>query len=599
MLTIRSIFVAATVTVLAPIAAAGNAQLEPLVVTATRVPTALSDLVVPVIVIERAEIVRSGAQDLAQLLRFHAGLDIGRNGGPGQTTSVFMRGAESNHTLVLIDGVRMNPGTLGAAAIQNVRPELIERIEILKGNRSSLYGSEAIGGVINVITRTDADTERLEFSLSGGRYGTREAALAVAGGSAAASYDLAVAYGQSDGFAARVGGTDDNAHDNLSINAGAQVTAGVVQIGARLWQAEGNTEYADFFGTTVAQDYRNAVAAVSLAAPLGNRWQSRLDISHATDDIEQIQSPDLAQTQRLALDWQNTLELSPDHQLVAGLYSSSEDTRSLVFGSGFDATTDVWAAYIEDNLQRGAHNASIAARFTDHETFGNQTTWHLDYALALNDAVSLYGALASGFRAPDATDRFGFGGNPDLAPEVSRNAEGGLNWRLDPQQRMTLTAFSLTIDDLIIYDFDPVSFVGQNKNIAKARIRGIEAGYRFDGAVWQVRASAVVQDPQNEVSGAPLPRRARRSVSANVSRHFGPLQLGLDVLASSKRKDSDFSDDYNAGYVLTNFTVRRQLRRGFEILGKVENVFDTDYETARGFNTPGRGVYLTLRYRGH
>ena len=142
---------------------------DTIIVTATRTEIPLSDSLVPVTVITRADIELSLATDLAELLRFEAGIDIARSGGAGQSTSIFLRGTESNHTLVLIDGVRMNPGTLGGAAIQNIAPELIERIEIVKGARSSLFGTDAIGGVINIITRR-VDSEFIEASLGSGSF---------------------------------------------------------------------------------------------------------------------------------------------------------------------------------------------------------------------------------------------------------------------------------------------------------------------------------------------------------------------------------------------------------------------------------------------
>ena len=152
------------------------AHFDEIVVTATRMPIARDRALAPMIVIGRDEIERSLALDLAELLRFHAGLEVARNGGPGQPASLFIRGADSNHTLVLVDGVKINPGTLGGAALQNISADLVERIEIVKGPRSSLYGSEAIGGVVNVITR-EAGGRQLTASAGGGRYGTREAAV--------------------------------------------------------------------------------------------------------------------------------------------------------------------------------------------------------------------------------------------------------------------------------------------------------------------------------------------------------------------------------------------------------------------------------------
>lgn len=574
-----------------------SSVLDPVVVTASRQATPASELAVPVVVIDRAQIERSLADDLGQLLRFVAGVDIGRNGGPGQTTSTFIRGAESNHTLVLVDGVRINPGTLGLPAIQNLRPELIERIEVVKGNRSSLYGADAIGGVINVITRTD-DAAIREVGIGGGRYGARDLTARATGGASATTWQLGAALTDVDGFPARRGAAFDSGHDNLNVNAALTHRAGDTTFNARLVHASGNTEYLDFLGEPKDQDFANAVAALAMENVISERWTSRVDVSLARDEIEQNQSPDVADTRRLAMDWQNTLSLVDHHTLIAGVYAFSENTESLVFGTGFDEDTNVVAAYLGDNYARGAHRASLAARFTDHDAFGSNATWHADYTYLVSDRWSLHAASGRAFRAPDATDRFGFGGNPDLEAETSRTLEAAVSFRPDARQSLRLGVFDLAIDDLILFDFDPVTFAGLNRNIAEARIQGIEARYAWQSSTWGLQASAVVQDPNNEESDSVLPRRARRSLTLNAWRTFGTTEVALDVLLSGERKDSDFSDTVNAGYVLTNLSARAPLPGGFEIRAKIENVLDADYETAAGFATPGRGLFVDLYYRG-
>ncbi len=234
-------------------------------VTATRYPEPLESALAPAFTINRDELDRSLATDVGEVLKFHAGVDVVRSGGPGQSTSVFIRGAESNHTLVLVDGVRINPGTIGTAALQNIAPELIERIEVVKGPRSTLYGSDAIGGVINLITRRDQRPGGHFSAQAGmGPYSTSQgnAQASLAGDQSSAG--VSVSWLNSDGFPTHTASTTDRGYDNLSVSANARTQIGDVDAGVRYWQASGSSEYSDFFLTPVDQDFRDSVAAIDL-----------------------------------------------------------------------------------------------------------------------------------------------------------------------------------------------------------------------------------------------------------------------------------------------------------------------------------------------
>ncbi|MGH8496692.1 MAG: TonB-dependent receptor domain-containing protein [Gammaproteobacteria bacterium] len=579
------------------------APFDEIVVTATRTEIPRDRSLAPVIVIGREEIERSLAIDVAELLRFHAGLEIGRSGGPGQATSLFIRGADSNHTLVLLDGVEINPGTLGGAALQNVSPDVVERIEIVKGPRSSLYGSEAIGGVVNIITREAGPGRRFTAGAGGGRYGTGEASFTTGIDGERTSLDISAAWLSTDGFPTLSADDIDRGYDQLSVNLDAGLSIGPFVASLRHWQAEGTNEYSDFFARPVDQDYANRATAVELAGRATGVWRPRLNLSRAVDDIEQNQSADFVTTRRDALDWQNDLALGDAQLVVAGLYVSREETSSISFGAPLEeragkgrVDTDVRALFVEDHIELGRHGMLLAARYTDHETFGTETTWNAEYGFQLGADSQLTLGAGTGFRAPDSIDRFGFGGNPDLDPERSRNFEVGLRHALDAHQRLSLSLFHNEIDDLIEFmtiSSDP--FIGENRNIEKARIRGIEAGYELRGELWRFRAAATVQDPENVTDGMRLLRRARRNLTFSVGRGFGPHELGLDVLASGDREDFGSSMPAElGGYVLANLTGRFTLTRQWSLRAKLENLLDAEYETVNGFNSAGRGLYILL-----
>ncbi len=573
----------------APALGADIAAADNIVVTATRTETALSDTAVPVTVITREDIELSLATDLAELLRFEAGLDIARNGGPGQVTSLFTRGTESNHTLILIDGVRINPGTLGGAALQNIAPELIERIEIVKGARSALYGSDAIGGVINIITRR-SDATFAEGGIGGGSFDSYSANFA--GGLRGDNGDLGatINYGSTDGFAPRVDSDLETGYDNLSANLYGARRFGSNEASLRHWHAEGNTEYLDFFLSPVDQDYTNTATALQLDSSVGESGLSQLILSYMTDDIEQSQSPDFVKSSRTSLDWQYSQSFSA-HTLTGGLYLMEENAQSLSFGQGFDEDTRVNAVFLQDQVKFDRHRAFLAARLTDHETFGTQTTWNAEYAVDVADGWTLTAGLGRAFRAPDATDRFGFGGNPLLEPEVSDQAQLGVRYRPGNRHAVTFELYANDIEDLIEFDFETFTL----ENIADAEIRGGEITYEYTGEQFNVRSSFVSQRAEDKATGARLLRRADESLTLSYTQNFGRHRAGLALLASGDRED--FGGVELDSYVVVNLTGEFVLSNSLTLNVRVENLTDEDYQTAANYRMQERSGFLELRFR--
>ena len=574
-------------------------DLDQVIVTATRTPMSLEDTLAPTLVISRDEIEHSQAIDAAELLRFHAGIDIGRNGGAGQATSIFIRGTESNHTLVLIDGVEMNPGTLGGAAIQNVPLEAIERIEIVKGPRSSLYGSEAIGGVINIITRRPESGLQVSANAGVGSFSTKRLAASVQKSNGTFNVGLVAEYIDTDGFPTRQASNQDRGHDNRNINFRIGSRFSNTDVEFRTWQAQGNTEYSGFFLEPLDQDFLNRVTAVDIGSQVSENWYSNILLSHVEDEVDQNQRNflgdlDFVTTSRNVLDWQNDVRLSASNLLTAGLYISREDTESLSFGTRFDVSTDVDAFYLQDAIRFDQQQLVLALRQTDHQTAGSETTWNADYGIKLNRRLRFTAAAGTAFRAPDSTDRFGFGGNPNLRAETARNLEIGLRLKLSSSQNLGISVFDTQIDDLIVIDFTQFPSVAQN--VDKASIRGIELRHDLVAGNWRFSNEIILQDTEDEQTGEPLPRRADRSLSSRVTRSFGQHEIGINLLATSERKDSPFSQIDNAGYVLLNLQGRLRINRRLVLAGNIENLLDREYQTAAGFNSPDRSVFVSLNY---
>jgi vitamin B12 transporter len=578
------------------IAAAGSTALEPVVVTATRTENPASETLASVDLIAGNELLMRPAADLGDALRFLPGVEVARLGGAGQQTSLFVRGTESNHVLVLMDGLRINPGTIGTAAIQNVAPEFVERIEIVKGPRSTLYGSDAIGGVINIITRDAADGSSVQAGY--GSFDTATASIAAGFGGENAGATIAASWQDSAGFPTRAGDTVDRGYENTSFTAAAHADAGPATLGLRAWYASGTAEYSDFFVLPVDQDFENSALALTADFAPTDTWSSRLMLGHAADNLEQNQSTDFLDTKRNTFDWQNDFALSDANTLTAGILWQDEEADAISFFDPYAADTTTTQAYVQDQARSGAHRLLLGAGYTDHETFGGHETWNLEYGFAFENGGLLTASAGSGFRAPDATDLYGFGGNPDLEPEESLSYE--LSWRqpIGEGQAFSLTAFRNDIDELIEFVVvDPDTFDGENRNVAEARIEGVEAAWHYDGETWSASATATLQDPRDRTTDARLLRRARENYTAAVARRFGGHEIGLDLLYAGERRDFGFpSQTVLPAYWLANLQARFALGERFTLVARAENLFDEDYELASGFNTMGRSWFGALRY---
>ncbi|WP_405238168.1 TonB-dependent receptor domain-containing protein [Lentisalinibacter orientalis] len=564
------------------------AGLDTLIVTATRTPIPASESLVPVTVITREQIERSLATDVLDLLRFEAGLDVARTGGPGQAAAVFVRGSESNHALVLIDGVRINPGTIGAAPLQNLAPSVIQRIEIVKGVRSSLYGTDAIGGVINIITR--GGRERSETAVRSGSFDTRQIQTSLGRRAGAVDLGLNLDWTQTDGFPTYRDDDSDRGYDNFSANAHAGLSFGPAAVTLRHWQATGTTEYSDFFRIPVDQDYLNAVSALEVATPIGGLGDTRVIVSHLRDEIEQNQLPDFVESERSTLDLQHTFPAWRGHTLMAGAYLVEEDASALSFGLGFDEDTSVRALFLQDLIRHRDHEVQLAARYTDHSDFGGQSTWNAEYGYRINPRWRVSAGIGTAFRAPDATDRFGFGGNPDLEPETAREAQLVLRYSPAPDSRISVELYHKDIDDLI--EFDLAAF--RLRNIDTAEIRGLQVSWDRRWENWEMRVSAVRQQARDGATDERLLRRAEKSVSLTASRDIGRHTLGLSLVANGDR--AGVGGETMGGYLLTNVNARLRLSESWRLTGRIENLLDRDYETAAGFNMAGRSGYLELGY---
>lgn len=571
-------------------------SLETLVVTATSYPVALDETLASMEVITSEEIERSAATDLADLLRFHSGLEIGRNGGPGQAASLFIRGTESDQNLIMVDGVPINSGSVGSAAIQHIDPQNIERIEIYKGPRATLWGSGAIGGVINIITRQGPIGQPAwGGSLEAGQDNTRRAAAHISHNTATRRASLSLSHQRTDGFPPLAVSNLDRSYENNTLNLAAGFDAGEQQFDLSHWQTQGNNEYLDFFANPLDQDFLNSRSSLAWKAPFSEHWASTLELAYVRDHIDQNQSRDSVHTDRTELKWQNNLVIDEEDDLLFGIEYSQEEVEAKGGFSPYDSDAAIWETWAQYDLQRGRHHAIAGIRYLDHEDAGSKFTWSLNYGYRLNQATDLFASAATAYRVPTTNERFGFGGNPDLKPEESLSFELGTRHQLAPGHQLKASLYRTDIDDMIQWVLVTPPFSGFNQNLAEVRIDGLELGYDFRGESLDLHIGANWQDPEDRTTGQQLLRRARQTYNARLSYLLGNWTLGADLLHSGKRKD--FGGVTLDSYTLINLNIGYQLSNHWQLFAKLENAFDEEYQLASGFNTDDRTGFIGIRYR--
>jgi vitamin B12 transporter len=297
------------------------------------------------------------------------------------------------------------------------------------------------------------------------------------------------------------------------------------------------------------------------------------------------------------------LALSDQQLLTLGLYTEAEATAYYSFGAGQPEHHRVNALYAEDDLDFSDQRLVLAGRDTHDQSFGEHFTYNIDYGYDLNDSTKLTAGVGTGFRAPTAEERFdAFSGNDTLKPEDSQNLELGLRQKFGASQSLSLSVFRNKLDDLIVFDPTPVPPnypFGRNQNVGRARVEGLEAEYQLNAGAWSWRTDAILQNPENLDNDTYLLRRARHTLSSNLDWHDDLTTAGLNLLLTGSRRDIDINTGApvtDAGYALLGVSLHRELGAGFAGLIRVDNLLDARYQTASGYNTAGRSLFLQLEY---
>lgn len=590
-------------------------DLDQVIVTATRTELALADSLVPAQVIDREEIERLQPRDLPDLLRARAGIDLVNQGGAGKLSSVFMRGTESDHVLVLVDGVRIGSATAGLAAFQDLPVEQIERIEIVRGPRSSLYGSEAIGGVIQVFTRRSDGAVAPRARVGAGSNGLREASAGIGGRVGRGWFGVDAAYQRTDGINACRGSgitfqgcftdePDDDGYRNRSLNLRGGIDATEdLSVEAHVLHAESDNQFdGSIFGGNEAENVQR-VADAKLEWRASDAFALRIQAGRAWDRADNYYADPVAGTRSYvgAFDTiRDTASAQGDVALAAGhLLSIGADWQRDEVESDTDyavTARDNIAGFVEYQGRAGAHRFNAALRHDDNEQFGDHGTGSIGWGYDFGSGLRFNASAGTGFKAPTFNDLyFPFGsGNPDLKPERSKSLNLGLAQSFDGW-RWGLDVYETRIVDLVA--LDSVFYPG---NIQEARIRGAELTLGAALAGWDLSTQLSHVDPRDRSDGPNrgnlLPRRARNHGRVDVDRSFGEFRLGATVRGAGSRYDNLANSVRLGGYGTVDLRASWQFHADWALQARATNLLDKRYETVDWYNQPGREYGLALRY---
>ncbi len=574
--------------------------LQPIVVTPSRGAEATGEALADITVITREDIEREQPQSVLDLLRARAGIDVSRNGGLGSLSTVFMRGTESDHVLVLVDGVRAASSTAGIFAFQHLNPAQIERIEIVRGPRSTLYGSDAIGGVIQIFTRK---LNGPSAAIEAGSYDTYRAEAGYGGGERL-RYSVNGAYVDSDGFSATNPDVDfsfdpdDDGYEEASVTASLDARlAEHASFSLRGWHSDGAIEF-----DRGVSDTQNDTANLGLSFKALPAWRQSFDFGYAFDrDVTEGEFPSNVTTRRLTANWQHNFAFGDSRHFIAGVDYYRDQGESLG-DFAFDDSINDTGAYGNLRLAFGANDLQIGGRYDEHSEFGGESTGQIALGRQFTNGIRAFAAFGTAFKAPTLNDLFFPGsGNPNLDPEHSRTGELALSYQnQDASLRMSANAFYTEVDDLIESVFvGPGPFDFLNRNVAEATIMGLEFSLDWTFAKdWLTTTALTLQDARDDTDGTELLRRPDEKVAFGLTRLVGQDgSITVEGLLSSERSDfSGLETVELPGYGLVNLSLQYPLLAGLFAEARVENLLDKDYELASGFNTPGLSGYLGLRY---
>lgn len=580
-------------------------MLDPVVVTATRSPLAARDIITDNLVISSEEIAQSGQTTLVDLLQRKRGIEIVRSGGPGTASSVQIRGTSNNQTVVLIDGVRSSSSTSGGPTWAAIPLAQIDRIEIVYGPLSTLYGADAVGGVVQIFTKSGAGEPRLTASAGAGTHETKSFEAGISGATGDThrfSYALSAASERSEGFSSAKPGHSsfnpdkDGYRKNSASGRFALELAKGHELGLTFLQSRNESQ---FDSGASSFDARGVGRVESYALHSKNQfskdWSSELRLSRANDKADSMRSSGIStfNTTQDNLSWQNDLKIGGDllQLILERREEKTNSTQAAVIGER--TTNSAALAYL---LKRGAHLANVGVRHDNSSQFDSHTTGSIGYGYRITPALRASASVGTSFRAPTFNELYfpGFG-SPLLQPEEGKNAEIGLYYE-GKKTQLSAVYYRNRLSNLIVNGPCPAGGGLCASNVNEALLTGLSLGASTTLGSFTVRGSLDIQDPRDETTDTRLARRAKQHGSMAIEHRAGAAMSGVELVFSDERYDDAANRNRLGGYGLLNLYGSYEFAQDWSLFGRWDNVFDKDYELARNYATPGSSVFVGIRY---
>lgn len=584
-----------------PVSGQEPAQLDPIVVTATIGPRTVGESLSSVTVIDEEDLRQQNPSSMADILRGQPGIDIVTNGSFGKNTSVFTRGTGTESTVLLVDGVRLRSATNGGAPWQYFPMDLVERVEIVRGPRSALYGADAVGGVIQVFTLDPKAGRKGWVETGAGNFDSQK----VSGGASASTdstrFSISGLHRETDGTAIVEDGDDKGFRNTAGVGRLVHELPNGGEASVVVMQSEGNTEF-----TGGDSDFMIRTVGVAVETPLSDYWRSGVQLSEARDEQNSFSggTESVFDTRTRTARWENTFTAGV-HELALGAELQSDEVAST---TSFDEDSRNNAALFSQlRLNFGPSDVQFALRGDDNEAFGKEETGSVALGHNFDRHHRVRLSYSTSFRAPTFNDLyfpstdygfFIFEGNPDLEPEKGESVEAGVsgryqNWYWDA------AIYQLDVDNLIQTEF--ANGVLSPVNVAEARIQGIELASGYEAGGWKLATTVTFTDPRDRETDNRLRRRSHQSARVDLDRQLGNWSVGGSVVGKGYRYDDADNDDRLSGFVTLDLRAGWEFAEDWTARLSVENVTDKKYSTAQASATTdyiaaGTTGLLSVRY---